>query len=160
VADFAADSSQVTALETAMIIDISRKPSRSAAIALLEGAGLPTADLTDECLEQFFFFGPRAAPRGRVGLEFHGDDALLRSLVVAPDYRATQAGTALVAHIESHARAQGVTAIYLLTTTAEQYFTRLGYERTGRDHAPPAIRSTQEFSKICPAASVLMVKRL
>lgn len=145
---------------TATISEISRKPARSAVIALLKEAGLPTADLPEEPLDQFFFVGLRSAPFGLIGLELHGEAALLRSLVVAPDHRAAGAGTALVAHVENHARAQGVRAIYLLTTTAEPFFTRLGYGRSGRDDAPPAIRSTQEFSKICPATSAFMMKRV
>lgn len=141
-------------------IDISRRPARSAIMALLEDAGLPTADLTEDLLDHFFFVGPRTAPSGMIGLELYGGDALLRSLVVAPDCRAAGAGTALVAHVENHARTQGVTSIYLLTNTAEPFFARLGYERRERYDAPSAIKSTQEFSKICPATSAFMMKRL
>jgi N-acetylglutamate synthase-like GNAT family acetyltransferase len=33
-------------------------------------------------------------------------------------------GKALVAHVERHARSQGVTDVYLLTTTAAEFFER------------------------------------
>lgn len=144
----------------ASVVDINRRPARNSIIALLEGADLPTADLTDEHLEHFFSIGPHAAPFGLVGLEMHGKQALLRSLVVAPNYRAGGAGSALVEHAESYARDRGVEAVYLLTTTAEPFFTRLGYGRIERSEAPAFIRSTREYSDFCPTSSTLMVKHL
>lgn len=140
--------------------DIARKPSRTAIVALLEGANLPSADLTDGHLEHFFFLGPRTAPFGLVGLEIYGKDALLRSLVVATDFRAAGAGSALVGHAENHARTRGVQSVYLLTTTAEPFFARRGYSRIERSEAPASIRSTREYSAICPTTSALMVKQL
>lgn len=144
----------------ASIVGIARRPDRAAAIALLEGANLPTTDLTDEHLEQFFFLGPRAAPFGLIGLELCGRHALLRSLVVAPDNRAAGSGSTLVAHAEEYARTRGVALIYLLTTTAEDFFLRRGYGRIERSEAPDSIRSTREFSGICPTTSIFMVKHL
>lgn len=142
------------------IADIARRPARDAIVALLESANLPTADLTDEHLEHFFFVGPRTAPFGLVGLEIHGRDALLRSLVIAPDHRVAGAGSALVEHAENYARTRSVEAVYLLTTTAEQFFARRGYGRIERSEAPASIRSTREYSDICPTTSALMVKHL
>lgn len=144
----------------ASVVDIARSPARKAVVALLEEASLPTSDLTDVHLDEFFFIGPQTAPSGLVGLEIHGKEALLRSLVVAPDYRAAGAGSALVEHVENHARAHGVAAIYLLTVTAEHFFARRGYVRIERVDAPPSIRSTREYSDICPTSSALMMKRL
>jgi hypothetical protein len=54
-------------------------PAKSAALALLEAAGLPVADLTDGHLEHFYFCGPSAAPTGMVGLEPCGRDAFLQA---------------------------------------------------------------------------------
>lgn len=141
-------------------VEIVRSPVRAAVTALLEAANLPTSDLTDDHLEHFFFCGPRQAPTGVVGLEIIGSDALLRSLAVSAECRATGAGSALVARAEEHARSRGIRAIFLLTTTAEKFFARRGYARIGRDQAPESIRSTREFADICPASSALMVKHL
>ncbi|MEX0735418.1 MAG: arsenic resistance N-acetyltransferase ArsN2 [Steroidobacteraceae bacterium] len=142
------------------VADIAQRPSRTAIIALLEGANLPTVDLTDGHLEHFFFLGARTAPFGLVGLEIHGRDALLRSLVVASDFRAAGAGSALVEHAEGYARTRSVDAIYLLTTTAEPFFAHRGYGRIEHGEAPASIRSTREYSDICPTSSALMVKHL
>jgi amino-acid N-acetyltransferase len=139
---------------------IQRKPSLEAAAALLASADLPVADLTTALMEDFFFAGSAAAPDGLVGVQFCGPDALLRSLVVSPSRRSSGLGCALVAHAEAHARARGARAVYLLTTTAEAFFRRRGYARADRGKAPAAIRSTHEFSDLCPASSAFLVKPL
>jgi amino-acid N-acetyltransferase len=136
------------------------RPALAAAKALLESAQLPTADLTEQHCEHFFYAGAAAAPTGLVGLELFGDVALLRSLVVNPDARAAGMGTALVQHAETQARAQGVKTVYLLTTTAETFFDRRGYEKASRETAPPGIKATREFAGICPASSAFMSKQL
>jgi amino-acid N-acetyltransferase len=123
---------------------------------LLEEAELPASDLTDAHLRHFFAHGDD----GVIGLELYPPVALLRSLAVAPAAQGRGIGTALVQKAERHARSQGVTEIYLLTTTAARFFARAGYELIERGAAPQAIRDTQEFSSLCPASSALMRKRL
>jgi amino-acid N-acetyltransferase len=145
---------------TEPIMTIGARPSRSAAAALLVAEGLPVADLSDEHLEHFFFTGSDGSPTALVGLEMYGTDALLRSLVVSPDMRSKGMGSALVRHAEDYAAARRVRAIYLLTTTAEAFFERLGYRRVDRTQAPPSIQSTREFASLCPASSAFLLKRL
>jgi len=65
-----------------------------------------------------------------------------------------------VAQAERFAQSRGVREIYLLTTTAQRFFERLGYARVPREAAPVAIQRTQEFSTLCPSGSAFMVKRL
>ena len=133
-------------------------PNRSAAVALLESAGLPVADLTDAHMQHFFYCGPASAPTAVVGVELHGEDALLRSLVVLPERRSSGLAAALVDRAEAHARSRGARSIFLLTTTAEEYFRRRGYHSIPRAEAPPGIRNTREFADICPATSAFMCK--
>jgi len=127
---------------------------------LLIEAALPTADLTPGKLEHFLARGKTEAPQGVVGLELYPPVALLRSLAVAASARGHGIGSALLADAERYAREHQVKEIYLLTTTAERFFARAGYERIERDAAPEAIQETQEFSTLCPASSALMRKRL
>jgi amino-acid N-acetyltransferase len=143
-----------------MSTSITPRPARETVISLLTAAGLPHEDLTESHLEHFFCAGEASAPVGIVGLELHGDCALLRSLAVSESVRATGIGSALVSHAEAYARSRGARAIYLLTTTAEDFFTRLGYARADRSAAPAAIQSTREFTDLCPASSAFMVKQL
>src|ERR1700692_2334605 len=136
------------------------QPPRSTAVALLQAQGLPVSDITDELLEHFFFVGSDGSPTGLVGIEIYGIDALLRSLVVAENARAQGIGSALVQYAENYATSRQVSAMYLLTTTAESFFQRRDYRRVDRTEAPPAIQSTAEFASLCPASSAFMMKRL
>jgi len=129
-------------------------------VSLLQAHGLPVSDLTDELLEHFFFVGSRESPAALVGLELHGADALLRSLIVSENRRSRGLGSALVEHAERYAAAKGVRSMYLLTTSAELFFRSLGYERIERSQAPTSIQRTREFSDLCPASSSFMVKSL
>jgi amino-acid N-acetyltransferase len=137
---------------------IQSPPSLRGAVALLRSAGLPVSDLTEAHLSNFHYSGSVAEPDGIIGLELYGTHALLRSLVVAAAVRSTGLGSALLQHAESHARRAGVQSIYLLTTTAELFFSRRGYVLTQREDAPASIRATREFADICPTSSAFMVK--
>jgi amino-acid N-acetyltransferase len=136
------------------------RPPRSTAVALLQPQGLPVSDISAEHLEHFFFVGPDGSPTGLVGLELYGTDALLRSLVVAENVRGKGLGSTLINHAEQYAASKGVRSIYLLTTTAEAFFKRLGYERIERSHAPTSIEQTREFADLCPASSAFMLKSI
>jgi N-acetylglutamate synthase-like GNAT family acetyltransferase len=138
---------------------IQQRPSRDASVALLQSAGLPASDLTDEHLEHFFYCGPAQAPTALIGLELCGSNALLRSLVVASNERTRGLGSAMLQRAETYARSRGARSIYLLTTTAEAFFSHRGYRATSRESAPLAIQRTREFADICPASSAFMVKR-
>jgi amino-acid N-acetyltransferase len=141
-------------------MNLYRHPPEAEVKRLLAASGLPASDLVPAHLEHFFGCGAAQSPTGVVGLELHGNAALLRSLAVAQDRRGAGCGKALVAEAERYARLQGVSELYLLTTTAERFFERLGYRRTMRDNAPAAIRGTQEFSTLCPSTAAFMVKLL
>lgn len=138
----------------------SQNPSLSGAVTLLRAAGLPTEDLTEQHCEHFYYLGPHSEPEALVGLELFGDVALLRSLVVSAFRRGTGTGSALLELAESEARRAGVNRLFLLTTTAEPFFTHRGFRRAAREDAPPAIRETREFAGICPASSAFMIKLL
>jgi amino-acid N-acetyltransferase len=139
---------------------IGRAPALSGAIRLLASAGLPASDLTDAHMAAFFYAGSADAPSAMVGVEIYGADALLRSLVVSPELRQRGLGRLLVAKAEQHAREHGVSTMYLLTTTAEKFFLARGYTSAARDTAPRSIRSTAEFSGLCPASSAFLSKSL
>jgi amino-acid N-acetyltransferase len=135
-------------------------PPLSTVRRLLEQSHLPTADLTSELMRHFLVSGAADDPTGVVGLEIFGPIALLRSLAVAAERRQAGLGTALVAAAENHARTCDVREIFLLTTTAAQFFERLGYLHAERAAAPACIRDSSQFATLCPGSAVLMHKRL
>jgi amino-acid N-acetyltransferase len=122
------------------------RPPRTTAVALLQAQELPVSDITDEHLEHFFFVRSDGSLTGLVGLELYGANTLLRSLVVGENARSKGLGSALVEHAEQYAGSKGVRSIYLLTTTAEAFFKRVGYERIDRSRAPSSIERTREFA--------------
>ena len=126
--------------------------------ALLGANGLPTADLSPSIR----FLGVRDGNglEGVVGVERHGELGLLRSLAVRQDRRESGLGSALVLELERIAASEGVGALYLLTTTAERFFSRRGYSRVGRDAVPAAIRESSEFALVCPSSAAVMQKVL
>ncbi len=93
-------------------------------------------------------------------MELYGEDALLRSLVVGESARQTGCGTMLVEAIERMASELGVSNLYLLTTTAEQYFHRRGYSTIDRNLVSDNIRTSSEFSSLCPDSAAVMRKSL
>lgn len=139
-------------------MEILPHPPEVAVKRLLSDTKLPTEDITPEQLIHFFGCWSEDELVGVIGLKLYGDVALLRSLVVTPSRQGLGFGPALVAHAEEYASTHRVRAIYLLTTTAEEYFKLLGYSRAQREEAPAAIRETEEFAHMCPISSALMVK--
>ncbi len=82
--------------------------------ATLARAGLPADDLDDDG-PLFWRFERDDVPVGFAGIEVHGTDALLRSLVTLPPLRLQGVGGAMVDKMETEARARGARAIYLMT---------------------------------------------
>ena len=97
---------------------------------------------------------------GWIALERHGDDGLLRSLLVDGAHRGLGVGVSLVNAIEGEAVAQGLRSVYLLTETAESFFARRGYRRVPRDAAPETVKASVEWAVACSDAAIPMVKDL
>jgi amino-acid N-acetyltransferase len=53
-----------------------------------------------------------------------------------------------------------VNSIYLLTETAEGFFSKEGFKKIAREQVPPSIKQTHEYSTLCPEDAVCMVKKL
>ena len=94
------------------------------------------------------------------GLELHGEDGLLRSVAVEEDYRGQGLAAALVEAVFERAKRVGLRSVYLLTTTARDYFARHGFSDCAREAAPPAIRESWEFRSGCPSTAALMQRKV
>ena len=127
-----------------------RPAELDAIVALVGAAELPVEDLDSAMLDAFVVATEGEVCVGVVGLEIHEPDALLRSLVVERRHRSRGLGARLVDAIETEARTRGVTALYLLTTTAGTFFGRMGYTAHDRATVPSSIAATTEFSSLCP----------
>lgn len=127
--------------------------------ATLARAGLPVDDV-DDAGPLFWRFERDDVPVGFAGIEMHGADALLRSLVTLPPLRQQGIGGAMVDKMEVEARARGARAIYLLTERSVDFFARRGYAPCARDRVPAAIAATSQFAKLCPASATVMAKSI
>ena len=130
---------------------------------LLAECGLPTADVTVEGLRHFLVAegaGQAGTLAGVVGLEPYGSVGLLRSLAVRESARGHGVARTLVHALEDDALGQDIEQLFLLTTDADGYFERRGYDTVERDDVPDLIRATREFSDLCPASAHVMKKRL
>ncbi|MFC4408138.1 arsenic resistance N-acetyltransferase ArsN2 [Haloarchaeobius iranensis] len=146
--------------------DLSLRPATEADIpqveSLLAANDLPHRDVRDGGAE--FFIASTVDERDEStcvgGLERYGSNGLLRSVVVAEQYRGQGYGAALCDALEARARERGFQTLYLLTTTAAPFFRARGYERVEREAVPDAIRETTEFADLCPASAVCLMKPL
>jgi amino-acid N-acetyltransferase len=126
---------------------------------LLADSGLPLNGVR-ESLGDFVVAESGADVVGVAGLEICCDDALLRSVAVAPSWRSRGLGRQLVTHAIARAEARGLRALYLLTTTAEHYFPSFGFATIDRAAVPQAVRETDEFTTACPASATVMTREL
>ncbi len=91
-----------------------------------------------------------------IGLERHGAYGLLRSAAVRSELRGRRIGRKLVDRLLASAREQGVLDVYLLTTTAEEYFPDFGFEIIPRSTVPRELSGSAEFQGACPVTAIAM----
>jgi N-acetylglutamate synthase-like GNAT family acetyltransferase len=137
-----------------------RTGERGALKAALSKAKLPTDDIEAPGRLFWRFETQDEMPVGFGGLEVHGEDGLMRSLVTLPPVRSRGVGTAMVTALEFEARLHGCRSLWLITTTAADFFARRGYARCERAVVSPGIRETAEFSTLCPDTADVLMKRL
>ncbi len=132
-----------------------REDDRAAIEALLRSAQLPIEGVADH-LGSFFVAedGDRTLAVG--GLEAYGEVALLRSVAVALDARSSGLGSLVTHRVLDEARVRGMTSVYLLTTTAERFFPRFGFEVIERSEVPQPMRASRELQGACPASAIVM----
>jgi amino-acid N-acetyltransferase len=130
-----------------------------AVLSLLAQGGLPQDGLADR-LGTTLVATDDGQIVGSAALELYVDGALLRSVVVAPPLRGSGLGHRLTEAATDLARQLRAPALFLLTTTAEDFFPRFGFVRIGRDEVPASVQQSVEFSAACPWTATVMRKAL
>ena len=118
-----------------------------AILGLVETVHLPPEGIA-EAMEYFWVARAGEQIVGTVGLEVYDDLALLRSLAVTPARQHTGLGRALTETVLSHLTARQFRAVYLLTTTAEAFFARHGFNLLARDEVPASVQQSVEFQSV------------
>lgn len=129
-------------------------------VALLSANQLPVSDLDAKRVDEFLVVKDERGLAGCIGSERRGAYALLRSLALREDCRGRGMGKLLTSEIESRCKSAGVVAAYILTETAAKFAERQGYGVVERLAVPAEIRSTKQFSGLCPCCAICMAKTL
>ncbi|AHG03408.1 GCN5 family acetyltransferase [Halobacterium sp. DL1] len=123
---------------------------------------LAASDLPHDGLEsspgQFFVGRADGTVVAAGGVELYGTDAVVRSVVVAEAHRSAGYGTVLCDELEAFAIEEGASALYLLTTTAPEFFRARSFETTDRDAVPPRVQESTLFAEHCPQSATCMEK--
>jgi amino-acid N-acetyltransferase len=126
---------------------------------LLKENNLPFEDIPEK-IGSLFIARSDSQSVGIGGVEIYGEHGLLRSVVIDRPFRGKGYGKALCKKLIQHAKMKGVKEMYLLTTTADGFFKRIGFSETRRNSAPAAMQNTTEFKELCPVSSICMRKRI
>ncbi len=126
---------------------------------LLSDAGLGTQDIrgAPDWLYIAHNNGRRIGVGGIQPVDGYG---LVRSVVVKPAVRGRGYGSALCRALERRGIEQAISELYLLTTSAAQFFEALGYDACDRSAAPTAMQKTAQFDVLCPATASCLRKSI
>jgi amino-acid N-acetyltransferase len=143
-----------------MIIRKLQKPDIERALELLAGYGLPTDDFDCANPRSFWVAEKRGKVIGVGGVDCNNSIGLARSFAVDKEFQRKGVGKKIYAVIEGYARNKNILQLYILTTTAQTYFEKLGDETIEKNIAPTSIKQASQFSALCPQSAVLMLKNL
>ncbi len=138
---------------------LSETPDLGRIRELLSAADLPVDDLDEGKVIFVVAMNEKNEIIGCIGVEKLGEEGLLRSMAVDIAYRGKGIAHELLRRLLSFSCQSGIHTIHLLTTTAEKFFDRAGFLLVSRSEAPDSIKTTSEFSSLCPASSAYMVMR-
>lgn len=127
--------------------------------ALLQRSHLPL-DGVDNHLPTMVVAREGTRVIGTAALELYADGALLRSVAVDPAFQGRALGHRLTEAALQMARDHGVDSVFLLTTTAERFFPKFGFEPIARAEVPASVQASIEFTSACPASAIVMRKQL
>ena len=124
--------------------------------ALVQNSQLPTAVVVDHFPAGYVVARRGGDVVGVAALEPHDDAALLRTVAIEPDERGKGTGLALVADRLATAWKSGADRVFLLTTTAPEFFRRFGFAEVDRASAPASLQASAEFAALCPTSATCM----
>jgi len=116
--------------------------------AALHGGHLPVNDLDQPGRWFWRFETPEELPVGFAGIEVHGQNGLLHSLVTLPPLRGRGCGSAMVTRLEFEAQLLGCAALWVVAPSTADFFTRLGFAPCEPGAAPEAIARTQSPAEL------------
>ena len=138
----------------------SARPADAEAITRLISANQLPLDGLREHLDTAVVAHLNGEVVGVAALEVYEDGVLVRSVAVAPALQGKGLGHRLTNAVLELARDLGAPHAYLLTTTAEEFFPKFGFERVDRTDVPASVQTSIEFRSACPSSAIVMRKAL
>jgi amino-acid N-acetyltransferase len=146
-------------MTSAIAIEPARATDLGGVLDLLQRSKLPTDDL-ERHLDTTLVARQNGAVVGSAALELYGTGALLRSVAVDAALRGQGLGHQLTDAALALARDKRVQTVYLLTTTAGDFFPRFGFRQIARADVAPPVQQSVEFTSACPASAQVMAREL
>lgn len=125
--------------------------------ALLTAAGLPLGGLARDYPGGYVITRDDTRLVGCAGVERYGEAGLLRSVAVSAAVRGQGIGAGLIADRRAWAAGRGLSALYLLTLDATEFFAGLGFRVVERSAVAVAVQASEEFTTTCPRSAVCML---
>jgi len=126
---------------------------------LLKENDLCYADIPKDNLDVFKVLDNNVIA-GYLGLEHYGSDAVLRAVVIKDNFRGQNLGRKMILLGIDAARNKGIESLYLLTLTAKDFFSKLGFKVMVRTDVPEAVGKSEEFLNFCPDTATCMMLSL
>ena len=95
---------------------------------------------------------------GCAGLQVAGPDGLVRSMAVDWTRRNAGLGSRLHARLLFEAALAGVRTLYVVTSTAEDFFAGHGFRKIAAHAVPPELQRSEEFAAFVPGGSAVMAR--
>ena len=144
-------------MQSAIVIQKAVSANFDAVCALLSENNLPTSDL-NLLLDNFLVAVEDGEVIGVMGIDRYGAAGLLRSAAVKAPHRSEGVASALLHQLLEAAGQTGIANLYLVTNTAESYFSKKGFARISREEVSPAVLQSKEFNGLCPGSSAIMYR--
>jgi amino-acid N-acetyltransferase len=141
------------------MIEVAQDRDLPAIRSLLERLRLPLAGIDDH-VKTMLVAREDADVVGTAALELYADGALLRSVAVDPSRQGRGLGHQLTEAALRLARIHGIGSVFLLTTTAERFFPKFGFEQVARNDVPASVQASVEFRSACPQSAIVLRKLL
>lgn len=127
---------------------------------LLSDLDLPIEGVQDQFNNYFILENISKELIGVAGLEIYNQYGLLRSVAIHQKFQNKHLGTYMVKKVEEFGKSKNLKEIYLLTETAEKFFSKHGYTLVQRDLVPEDIQKSYEYSTACKNSAIVMKKQL
>jgi arsenate reductase len=122
---------------------------------MLVGALLPSRDVGEHD-QRFIVASENGRLLGCAGLQVAGQDGLVRSMAVHWTRRNAGLGSRLHRRLLFEAVLAGVKTLYVVTTTAEDFFAGHGFRKVAAHAVPPQLQASEEFTAFVPGGSTVM----